>query len=125
MGGIFGIVQAIGQIGQQEYIWIVFEFPKVPTISSGFPQICVVIFRQLALKGDPRMIKAKPSIPTDMNDPEVLRMALLIACIELTGDEYRDAYKLAEHFYSAAPQVLQKVNQNQVVAITNFAPVTF
>jgi hypothetical protein len=70
------------------------------------------------------MIKAKPSIPTDMNDPEVLKMALLIACIELTGDEYRDAQKLAEHFYSAAPQVLQKVNQNQAVPMTNFAPVT-
>lgn len=70
------------------------------------------------------MTKPKPNMPTDMNDPEVLKMALLIACIELTGDQYRDAYKVAQQFYSAAPQVLEKVNQNTTVPITNFAPVT-
>ena len=58
-----------------------------------------------------------------MDNAESLRMALLIACIELTGDDYLVAQKVAEHFYEAAPKVLRRVAQSQaaMVPATNFA----
>lgn len=47
-----------------------------------------------------------------LDDSLRLRVALLLACMELTGGEdLLEAWDLAEEFYDAAPELLEKLNE--------------
>lgn len=46
-----------------------------------------------------------------MLDTTRLRAALLLACIELTGDPM-DAFDLAEHFYDLAPDLIEHLTED-------------